>query len=96
MPIFEFRCVKCNKIYEKLINNNKHKVDFIPCPDCGETAFKIISCSNVIYKGSGFASKDLKANISNASSGSRSSNLSSSSSKKGSEGVGHYKETIKY
>lgn len=91
MPIYEYKCKKCNKIYEKLLSLNRNN-NSIPCPDCGEMAFKIISQSNIIYKGSGFASKDLKSTTSSLPS----SALSTSTQGGGESGVGHYKETIKY
>lgn len=34
MPIFEYKCKKCNKIFEKLILSSSSD-DVITCPECG-------------------------------------------------------------
>jgi putative FmdB family regulatory protein len=34
MPIFEFRCVDCGQLFEKLFFNSDEEVDLI-CPECG-------------------------------------------------------------
>ena len=34
MPIFEFRCLECGDLFEKLFLNNDERVD-IGCPECG-------------------------------------------------------------
>lgn len=97
MPIYEYKCSnkKCSKITEKLFQS-QHVTGIIECPDCKSNAFKIISQSNIIYKGSGFASKDLKSTTSSYPSSSSSSALSTSTQGGGGSGVGHYKETFKY
>jgi len=33
MPIFEYRCESCGKVFEELINGDRDKQ--MPCPDCG-------------------------------------------------------------
>ncbi|MFZ5899055.1 MAG: FmdB family zinc ribbon protein [Bacillota bacterium] len=46
MPIFEFRCVKCGKLFEKLFLNADEEIR-IKCPDCGsEEADRVISRTN--------------------------------------------------
>ena len=46
MPIFEFRCLECGNLFEKLFFNSKEKVD-IKCPDCGSQSFeRVVSGSN--------------------------------------------------
>jgi len=47
MPIFEFRCLKCGKVYEKLfIIGSREEVD-IKCPECGsESSERVISKTN--------------------------------------------------
>jgi len=52
MPIFEFKCKKCEKIFEKL----QMKSDPDPsCPDCGQKTERMVSLFG--YKGSGADSK---------------------------------------
>lgn len=45
MPIFEFKCGGCGKIFEKLSKAADRKAD---CPDCGKKAEKIFSAFNAI------------------------------------------------
>jgi len=33
MPIFEYRCTECGKVYEELVYGDRDKV--VPCPACG-------------------------------------------------------------
>lgn len=33
MPIFEYRCGKCHKVYEELVFGDRDKK--VPCPACG-------------------------------------------------------------
>lgn len=36
MPIFEFRCKKCNHIYEEFLFSSNKSFDDLKCPSCGE------------------------------------------------------------
>lgn len=46
MPIFEFRCAKCGKLFEKLFRDSDEKVE-IKCPDCGsDLVERVISKTN--------------------------------------------------
>jgi putative FmdB family regulatory protein len=41
MPIYEFKCKDCGKVFSKLVFNNANKVE---CPDCkSENVDKLIS-----------------------------------------------------
>lgn len=52
MPIFEFRCLKCGNLFEKLFINPNEKVE-IKCPECQSDSFeRVISKTNYIM-GSG-------------------------------------------
>jgi putative FmdB family regulatory protein len=42
MPIYEYRCDKCIKTFEKLVFGS----DEILCPKCGGTVQRIMSCCN--------------------------------------------------
>lgn len=39
MPIFEFRCVKCGHVFEKLFMSNDEKMD-MACPECKSDSFE--------------------------------------------------------
>ena len=46
MPIFEFRCLDCGDIFEKLFMNSDEKIE-IACPGCGsETLERVVSRSS--------------------------------------------------
>ena len=46
MPIFEFRCLACGKLFEKLFMRSDEKVD-LTCPECqAETVERIVSRTN--------------------------------------------------
>ena len=46
MPIFEFRCLKCGNIFEKLFASKKEEVEII-CPECGSETFeRVVSRTN--------------------------------------------------
>lgn len=52
MPIYEFRCVQCGEVYEKLIRESDEKIE-LKCPECGsDTADRVISRANSIIGGS--------------------------------------------
>ena len=39
MPIFEFRCLECGNLFEKLFLSPNEKVE-IECPECGSNSFE--------------------------------------------------------
>ena len=46
MPIFEFRCLKCGRLFEKLFLNRDEEVK-IECPECHSDSFeRVISKSS--------------------------------------------------
>jgi putative FmdB family regulatory protein len=56
MPIYEYKCKKCNKEFEKL-----QKFSDLPvkkCPECGGKAIRLISHSSFILKGTGWYATD--------------------------------------
>ncbi len=48
MPIFEFRCLKCGQIFEKLLINTDETVE-ITCPNCKSESFeRVVSSTNYV------------------------------------------------
>ena len=48
MPIFEFRCLECSNMFEKLFLNSDEKVD-IACPVCQSQHFeRVVSRTNYV------------------------------------------------
>ena len=53
MPIYEYKCSECNKVFSKLESiTNEQKVK--DCPDCGGKAHRIISQTSFHLKGGGW------------------------------------------
>ena len=54
MPIFEFRCLECSHVFEKLFVNSNEEVD-IDCPECHSRSFeRVVSrASHVMGSGAG-------------------------------------------
>ena len=53
MPIFEFRCKKCNHKFEELVFSSVTDLTGITCPQCGEKAAeKLMSACCVGSSGS--------------------------------------------
>ncbi len=48
MPIYEFRCVKCGMVFEKLFMSKDEKVD-LSCPHCkSEIVERVVSKTNYV------------------------------------------------
>ena len=58
-PIYEYKCNKCGKIFEKLMPMQDDKADnkYMRCPCCQDIGVKIPSINHFILKGTGW-SKD--------------------------------------
>ncbi|MEW5736230.1 MAG: zinc ribbon domain-containing protein [Thermodesulfobacteriota bacterium] len=54
MPIYEFRCLACNEMFELLCRSTDDKVD-LACPKCGaENIERVLSVTNhAVSDGSG-------------------------------------------
>ena len=60
VPIYEYKCQHCAKVYEKLRNMTQQN-DPTTCPTCGsKDTHKIISAANFVLKGAGFYANDYK------------------------------------
>jgi putative FmdB family regulatory protein len=69
MPIFEFRCLQCGNLFEKLFINPKEEVE-LKCPGCGSDSFeRVISKANSVM-GSGKAGRKPKLTTKSCSPGS--------------------------
>ena len=51
MPIYEFRCIRCDNLFDLLQN---HDDDDPVCPVCGSEVMRIFSPAGLKFKGSGF------------------------------------------
>lgn len=57
MPIYEFKCLKCSKIWEEIQKIN----DELPkCSECNGNSEKIMSSCNFKFTGTGFYCTDYK------------------------------------
>lgn len=70
MPIYEFRCIKCNEVFEFLMKPGEESVEAV-CPKCGSEDFeRIMSCTNFAMGGtSGGVASTPSATVRNCSSG---------------------------
>ncbi len=56
MPLYEYRCPACGRVFEEL-RRTRDEGD-APCPDCGRASPRIVSLSAFALKGSGFYATD--------------------------------------
>jgi len=59
MPIFEFRCLECNSLFEKLFLNSDERVE-IECPECQSRSFERVVSKSSYVLGSGPGGKKPK------------------------------------
>ena len=53
MPIYEFRCIECDEVSEKILSF-KDKTKTIKCPICNNKSERIMSLGSFHLKGSGW------------------------------------------
>ncbi len=53
MPIYEYRCQKCHKVFEEWHKHADEDTSH-PCPECQGTAERIISNTSFMLKGGGW------------------------------------------
>ena len=53
MPIYEYQCPKCGKVFEEWVHLSEAHLE-VPCPDCGVGAPRIISETSFVLKGGGW------------------------------------------
>jgi putative FmdB family regulatory protein len=56
MPIFDYQCNDCGKIYD-VFHKGKELVEDIVCPSCGATGFKKLMSAPMVSMGSSSASE---------------------------------------
>ena len=56
MPLYEFQCPACNRVFEELRRSGDEAE--APCPGCGASSPRIVSLSAFALKGSGFYATD--------------------------------------
>lgn len=54
MPIYEYRCPKCNKIFEEWSQHITEDHPQEPCPDCGTLSPRIMSETSFVLEGGGW------------------------------------------
>ena len=52
MPIYEFRCVECENIFEKLLINSDEELE-MACPECKSEAFERVVSRSSFTMGAG-------------------------------------------
>ena len=52
MPLYEYKCNNCKKVFERLNNIYDNSDEF--CPVCGSVSHKILSHSSFVLKGGGW------------------------------------------
>jgi putative FmdB family regulatory protein len=88
VPLYEYRCTKCNHVFEKIQKfSDPHVTE---CPKCGSAIEQIISAPAVQFQGAGWYVNDYakkssgnggKSDVSSSSSDSTSSESKSSDTK---------------
>ncbi len=69
MPIFEFKCLKCQEYFEMLIMNNDEEVE-LRCPKCNSEEFeRILSRTNYSMGNSSGGKQRVKTQTRTCSSG---------------------------
>jgi len=57
MPIYEFRCLKCNECFEFLLRNQEEQIELC-CPKCKSEDFERIMSASCYAVGEGAPKKD--------------------------------------
>lgn len=58
MPVYEYECGACNRVYE--LQQKVTDAPMAACPNCGGKVEKLISMSSFALKGAGFYTNDYK------------------------------------
>jgi putative FmdB family regulatory protein len=52
MPLYDYKCLKCQKVTEVRHGFGENFTD--PCPKCGGTLRRVFNPAPIVFKGSGF------------------------------------------
>ncbi|MGE0084919.1 MAG: zinc ribbon domain-containing protein [Desulfococcaceae bacterium] len=69
MPIYEFKCLKCNEYFEVLVTRSDEKVE-MACPKCHSEEFERVLSTASYAMGSGSGSAGIKTQNRQCSTGS--------------------------
>jgi putative FmdB family regulatory protein len=69
MPIFEFRCLECSNLFEKIFLSSDEKAD-IECPECRSVSFERVVSKTSYVMGMGTDGSKPKITSKSCSSGS--------------------------
>lgn len=79
MPIYEYQCIDCGKIFEELQSFSDKPIE--ECPFCRGKVKRLVSKSvGFVFKGSGFYSTDYRSSKSDSTSSSSSCSSCTSNS----------------
>jgi putative FmdB family regulatory protein len=84
LPLYEYKCVKCGKRFEKIENFSASETK--KCPHCGAKAQRMLAAPAIQFKGSGWYVTDYAGKKSGAPSGEGSGDGSAKSSEKSADG----------
>lgn len=81
MPIYEYKCEKCNTVFEEWQSGFEERE--MKCPECGASAKRMISNTSFVLKGTGwyvtdYAGKNPSTNSSDGNGGDSGSGAESS------------------
>lgn len=65
MPAYDFRCTKCNQVFE-VVRSMRSTADEC-CPGCGAAAKRVFTPVGVAFKGTGFHNTDYRPQPSESS-----------------------------
>ena len=68
MPIFEFRCLECSNLFEKIFLSSDEKAD-IQCPECHSVSFERVVSKTSYVMGMGTGGNKPKITSKSCSSG---------------------------
>lgn len=62
MPNYDYRCEKCDHVFEVFQSMNDEKLSDCPVPDCGGKVKRLMGTgAGIIFKGSGFYQTDYRS-----------------------------------